>query len=195
MAGNSERLLIKNVRIFDGLSDRVSDGHVLIEGATIAAVERSPIAETDTTTVIDGGGRTLMPGMSDAHVHLVGMANTLLDLAMGSQSLLAASTLAKAKDTLLRGFTTVRDMAGDTAGIKKVIDSAPALGPASTPARPRSRRPAATATSASSTNGPPRWAATSRAPSRSGSCGSPTAPTGCWPRCASNSNSVPVRSS
>ncbi|BBX67639.1 metal-dependent hydrolase family protein [Mycolicibacterium psychrotolerans] len=129
MAGNSERLLIKNVRIFDGLSDRVSDGHVLIEGATIAAVERSPIAETDTTTVIDGGGRTLMPGMSDAHVHLVGMANTLLDLAMGSQSLLAASTLAKAKDTLLRGFTTVRDMAGDTAGIKKVIDSAPALGP------------------------------------------------------------------
>ncbi|KRE27073.1 amidohydrolase [Mycobacterium sp. Soil538] len=129
MAGNSQRLLIKNVRIFDGLSDRVSDGHVLIEGATIAAVERSPIAETDTTTVIDGGGRTLMPGMSDAHVHLVGMANTLLDLAMGSQSLLAASTLAKAKDTLLRGFTTVRDMAGDTAGIKKVIDAAPALGP------------------------------------------------------------------
>lgn len=129
MAGNSQRLLIKNVRIFDGLSDRVSEGHVLIEGATIAAVERSPIAEADHTTVIDGAGRTLMPGMSDAHVHLVGMANTLLDLAMGSQSLLAASTLAKAKDALLRGFTTVRDMAGDTAGIKKVIDAAPALGP------------------------------------------------------------------
>ena len=70
-----------------------------------------------------------MPGMSDAHVHLVGMANTLLDLAMGSQSLLAAATLAKAKDTLLREFTTVRDMAGDTAGIKKVIDGSPALGP------------------------------------------------------------------
>lgn len=129
MAGNSQRLLIKNVRIFDGLSDRLVDGHVLIEGATIAAVERSPIAETDATAVIDGAGRTLMPGMSDAHVHLVGMANTLLDLAMGSQSLLAASTLAKARDTLLRGFTTVRDMAGDTAGIKKVIDGAPALGP------------------------------------------------------------------
>jgi imidazolonepropionase-like amidohydrolase len=129
MAGNNQRLLIKNVRIFDGLSDGLVDGHVLIEGATIAAVERSPIAETDATTVIDGAGRTLMPGMSDAHVHLVGMANTLLDLAMGSQSLLAASTLAKARDTLLRGFTTVRDMAGDTAGIKKVIDGAPALGP------------------------------------------------------------------
>lgn len=125
----AQRLLIKNVRIFDGISDHLIDGHVLIEGRFIEAVGSSPIAETEPTTVIDGGGRTLMPGMSDAHVHLVGMANTLLDLAMGSQTLLAAATLAKAKDTLLRGFTTVRDMAGDTAGIKKVIDAQPALGP------------------------------------------------------------------
>ena len=128
-SATNQRLLIKNVRIFDGISDRLADGHVLIEGRTIAAVDTSPIAESEQTTVIDGAGRTLMPGMSDAHVHLVGMANTLIDLAMGSQTLLAAATLAKAKDTLLRGFTTVRDMAGDTAGIKKVIDGQPALGP------------------------------------------------------------------
>ncbi|WP_460358664.1 metal-dependent hydrolase family protein [Mycobacterium sp. ZZG] len=128
-SSTGQRLLIKNVRIFDGLSDRVTNGHVLIVGRTVAAVESSPIAETDGTAVIDGGGRTLMPGMSDAHIHLVGMANTLLDLAMGSQTQLAASTLAAAKDTLLRGFTTVRDMAGDTAGIKKVIDARPELGP------------------------------------------------------------------
>ncbi|KWX57240.1 amidohydrolase family protein [Mycobacterium sp. NAZ190054] len=126
---DGQRLLIKNVRIFDGLSGRVTDGHVLIEGRTVAAVEPSPVAETDGTTVIDGGGRTLMPGMSDAHVHLVGMANTLLDLAMGSQTQLAAAALAGARDTLLRGFTTVRDMAGDTAGIKKVVDARPELGP------------------------------------------------------------------
>ncbi|BBX19615.1 amidohydrolase [Mycolicibacterium duvalii] len=125
----TKRLLIKNVRIFDGRTPRLTDGHVLVEGRTIAAVEPSPIAEAPGTTVIDGGGRTLMPGMSDAHVHLVGMANTLLDLAMGTQTLLAARTLARAKDTLLRGFTTVRDMAGDTAGIKQVIDEAPELGP------------------------------------------------------------------
>ncbi|CAN3131559.1 amidohydrolase family protein [Mycobacterium sp. smrl_JER01] len=125
----SDRLLIKNVRIFDGLSDRSTDGHVLVDGRMIAAVETSPIAETDVTSVIDGAGRTLMPGLTDAHVHLVGMANTLLDLAMGSQTQLAAATLAAAKDTLLRGFTTVRDMAGDTVGVKKVIDARPELGP------------------------------------------------------------------
>ena len=132
MAGDSStgrRLLINNVRIFDGFSDHLVDGHVLIEGRTITAVERSPIAEAETDVVIDGAGRTLMPGMSDAHVHLVGMANTVIDLVMGSQTQLAAATLAKAKDTLLRGFTTVRDMAGDTAGIRTVIDANPQLGP------------------------------------------------------------------
>lgn len=124
-----QRLLIKNVRIFDGLSDGLTDGHVLIDGRRITAVESSPVAETDGTTVIDGAGHTLIPGLTDAHVHLVGMANTLIDLVMGSQTQLAAATLARAKDTLLRGFTTVRDMAGDTAGIKTVIDKEPELGP------------------------------------------------------------------
>ncbi|TGD86760.1 amidohydrolase family protein [Mycolicibacterium sp. CH28] len=122
-------LLIKNVRVFDGLSGSLVPGHVLIDGSKIAAVDTSPIAESTAATVIDGADRVLMPGMIDAHAHLVGMANTMLDLAMASQTQLAATTLARAKGTLLRGFTTVRDMAGDTAGIKKVIDGEPALGP------------------------------------------------------------------
>jgi imidazolonepropionase-like amidohydrolase len=124
-----QRLLVKNVQIFDGVSDHLFGGHVLIDESTIAAVETSPIAEGGATIVIDGAGRVLMPGMTDAHIHLVGMANTLIELAMASQSQLAATTLARAKDVLLRGFTTVRDMAGDTVGIKKVIDAEPALGP------------------------------------------------------------------
>jgi imidazolonepropionase-like amidohydrolase len=126
---HSARVLVKNVRIFDGISGRLSDGHVLVEGSTIAAVETSPIAEVSEATLIDGAGRVLMPGMSDAHVHLVGMANTMPDLMTATQTQLAAATLARAKDTLLRGFTTVRDMAGDTVGIKHVIDAEPALGP------------------------------------------------------------------
>jgi imidazolonepropionase-like amidohydrolase len=122
-------LLIKNVQIFDGVSGQLFAGHVLIEGRTIAAVDTSPIAAGPETATIDGAGRVLMPGMTDAHVHLVGMANTMADLIMATQTQLAAATLARAKDTLLRGFTTVRDMAGDTVGIKKVIDAEPALGP------------------------------------------------------------------
>lgn len=122
------RFLIKNVRIFDGLSDHLFAGHVLIEGTKIAAVETSPIAEDPNTVVVDGADRVLMPGMADAHVHLFG-ANTLFDMMLASQSQLVATTLARARDTLLRGFTTVRDMAGDTAGIKIVIDADTGLGP------------------------------------------------------------------
>lgn len=124
-----QRLVIKNVQIFDGVADGLRAGHVLVEGQRIVAVDASPIAESDASTVIDGGGRVLMPGMSDAHVHLVGMANTLPDFLLGTQTQLAATALAWAQDTLMRGFTTVRDMAGDTVGIKKVIDARPALGP------------------------------------------------------------------
>lgn len=123
------RLLIKNVEIFDGRSDRMTSGHVLVDGGTIAAVDSSPISEDGVATVVDGNGRTLMPGMTDAHVHLVGMANTLIDFVLASQTQLAAMSLARAKDIVMRGFTTVRDMAGDTAGLKKVIDDGLALGP------------------------------------------------------------------
>ncbi|MCB1287945.1 MAG: amidohydrolase family protein [Mycobacterium sp.] len=129
MSAAGGRVLIKNVDIFDGLRDRLTSGHVLLEGRTIAAVEASPISESGVSTVIDGAGRVLMPGMIDAHAHLVGMANTMVDLMMATQTQLAAATLARAKDTLLRGFTTVRDMGGDTVGIKKVIDAEPPLGP------------------------------------------------------------------
>lgn len=92
-----QSLLIKNGQIFDGVSNRLRAGHVLISGRTIAAIDASPIAESDSMTVIDGAGRVLMPGMTDAHVHLVGMANTLMDLSMASQSQLAAATLASSE--------------------------------------------------------------------------------------------------
>jgi imidazolonepropionase-like amidohydrolase len=129
MSNEAGRLLVKNVQIFDGISDRLFAGHVLVEDRNIAVVDTSPIAEGPDMTVIDGAGRVLMPGMSDAHVHLVGMANTMADLFTATQSQLAAATVVRARDVLLRGFTTVRDVAGDTVGIKKVIDAEPALGP------------------------------------------------------------------
>lgn len=129
MSDTRNRILVKNVQIFDGVSDRLFAGHVLVEGRTIAAVDTSPLAEGPDMTVIDGAGRVLMPGMSDAHVHLVGMANTMADLFTATQSQLAAATVVRARDVLLRGFTTVRDVAGDTVGIKNVIDAEPALGP------------------------------------------------------------------
>ena len=96
MQPEQRRILVKNVRIFDGISDRLFPGHVLVDGKTIAAVETSPIAEGPGVTVIEGVGRVLMPGMTDAHVHLFGMANTMLEMMTATQSQLAAATLARA---------------------------------------------------------------------------------------------------
>ncbi|MDY6809590.1 MAG: amidohydrolase family protein [Actinomycetota bacterium] len=128
----NSRLVIRNVSVFDGLSDAAVDCcDVLVEGERISAVSTSPIGDApgQETVEIDGAGRFLMPGMSDAHVHLMGNANSYLDFVMGATGLLVANTLAEAKRMLHRGFTSVRDMGGDTAPLKTVIDRGDFEGP------------------------------------------------------------------
>ncbi len=65
------RILINNVNIFDGSSEKLARSmSVLIEGNKIAQIAASIPASED-MTVIDGGERTLTPGFIDAHVHLM----------------------------------------------------------------------------------------------------------------------------
>ncbi|WP_137875391.1 amidohydrolase family protein [Rhodococcus sp. Q] len=119
-----QRVVFRDVRIFDGVSDSLVAGDVLIDGDRIVGVSESPVGDEPgrETVAVDGGGRVLMPGMSDAHVHLVGNANTMVDMVAGSESHIALNGLAEAGSMLLRGFTAVRDMAGDTGSLKSVID-------------------------------------------------------------------------
>ncbi|MGB5498517.1 MAG: amidohydrolase family protein, partial [Maribacter sp.] len=61
--------LINNVNIFDGENEKlIENANVLIEGNLIKTISTSPI-KAKGATVIDGGGRTLMPGLTDAHWH------------------------------------------------------------------------------------------------------------------------------
>src|SRR5688572_6944146 len=63
--------LFENVRIFDGKSARLSGpSNVLVRGNVIERISTSAIAPEPGTRVIDGGGRTLMPGLIDAHWHM-----------------------------------------------------------------------------------------------------------------------------
>lgn len=64
--------LFTNVQIFDGTANPARPGCVLVDGTTIARVAYAPdtIAADAQDTVIDGAGRTLMPGMVEAHAHL-----------------------------------------------------------------------------------------------------------------------------
>ena len=62
--------LFTNVHVFDGVSEeRVENASVLVEGNLILAVSSDAI-DAPQATVVDGGGRTLMPGMIEGHVHM-----------------------------------------------------------------------------------------------------------------------------
>jgi imidazolonepropionase-like amidohydrolase len=126
------RIIIRNVRLFDGIADSTADHvDVLIEGPFVVGVSQTPVAGGDADGVkeIDGKGRFLMPGLTDAHVHLMGNANDMVDFIQGPTGALYGNTIAEAKNMLLRGFTTVRDMGGDTAPVKSLIDRGVFEGP------------------------------------------------------------------
>ncbi|WP_248145887.1 metal-dependent hydrolase family protein [Microbacterium aoyamense] len=134
MTGNNatQRMIIRNVRLFDGVADQPQDNvDVLTEGSHVVAVSTSPVAgdASDGVVEIDGKGKFLMPGLSDAHVHLMGNANSMVDFLQGPTGSLYGNTIAEAKRMLLRGFTTVRDMGGDTAPVKGLIDRGVFEGP------------------------------------------------------------------
>jgi imidazolonepropionase-like amidohydrolase len=122
-------VLFQNVRIFDGKGNALSaPSNVLVRGKVIERISASPITAEAGATVIAGGGRTLMPGLIDNHWHAalirVTPAQSLGDV---SYSTLLAG--AEATDTLMRGFTTVRDVGGPVFGLKRAIDDGVVAGP------------------------------------------------------------------
>jgi imidazolonepropionase-like amidohydrolase len=128
-AQDGEKVLYENVRIFDGHASALSAAsNVLVVADKIETISEAPI-EASGATVIDGGGRVLMPGLIDAHWHTMLIRNTpdqAIDGDVGYNTIAAAD---EAKDTLLRGFTTVRDVGGPSFGLKRAIDEGLVPGP------------------------------------------------------------------
>jgi imidazolonepropionase-like amidohydrolase len=128
-AQEPKSVLYENVRIFDGHASALSAAsNVLVVGDKIETISAAPIEATG-ATVIDGGGRVLMPGLIDAHWHTMLIRNTpdqAIDGDVGYNTIAAAD---EAKDTLLRGFTTVRDVGGPSFGLKRAIDEGLVPGP------------------------------------------------------------------
>ena len=124
--------LIRNVRIFDGKSAQLSGpSHVLVRGNRIERISATPIAADGGagTVVIDGGGRTLMPGLIDAHWHVMLVRPTPAAAITNDPSYTSLVAGVEATDTLMRGFTTVRDMGGPSFPLKRAIDEGLVAGP------------------------------------------------------------------
>jgi imidazolonepropionase-like amidohydrolase len=128
----STLVLFENVRIFNGKSDTLSEAmNVLVRGNAIDKISRDPIP-TDRradTRIIAGGGRTLMPGLIDMHWHTMLVRPTVATLLAGDIGYLNLMAAAEATDTLMRGFTTVRDVGGPAFGLKRAIDEGIVPGP------------------------------------------------------------------
>jgi imidazolonepropionase-like amidohydrolase len=128
--------LFTNVDVFDGVHDKLTmHANVLVEGNLIKRVSTANI-DAPGATVIDGGGRTLMPGLVDMHWHS-NFATLSVPQALNTDLAYHALNAAKANnDALLRGFTTVRDMAGNVFSLHKLTDAGVYDGPRIFPSGP-----------------------------------------------------------
>jgi imidazolonepropionase-like amidohydrolase len=122
--------LFQNVRIFDGKSEALSPpSNVLVKGNVIESISTAPIAADPAATVIAGGGRTLMPGMIDAHVHMAMSTVPQLLLMTADSNYIMLRQGKSAGEMLMRGFTSGRDVGGNTFGLKRGIDEGHLVGP------------------------------------------------------------------
>lgn len=123
-------ILIKNVNIFNGKDNKIFNANILIQGKLISKIDSLPIkVDAKKTTIIDGKGSYLMPGLIDAHWHMMFAAlpeDQLLTSDFGFQNLYAAKC---AQQQLMRGFTCVRDMGGNPFSLAQAIDRGIMTGP------------------------------------------------------------------
>ncbi len=123
-------IVFTNVRLFDGTSHALRDGvSVLVEGNRIKDIVSGTPSPPAGANVIDGKGGVLMPGLIDAHWHAL-FAGVSMPVAMGADpGFLFLAAGAEAERTLMRGFTTIRDLGGPAFALQQAIDQGLATGP------------------------------------------------------------------
>lgn len=123
------RLLITNVNLWDGTSDTTHPGmSVLIEGNLVTQVASS-ISRPRGATVIDGGGRTLIPGLIDMHSHLAVREGLLEGRDAFDQMAMGAMTGNVLRSYLDQGFTSTMDAGGNVLGVAKAVNLGRISGP------------------------------------------------------------------
>jgi imidazolonepropionase-like amidohydrolase len=126
----SRPTLFTNFRLFDGKSGTLRDGlRLLVEGRWIKALAQGNPVAPDGAHVIDCGGRVVMPGLIDAHWHSIFAALPLPALVSADVGYIYLAASAEAERTLMRGFTTIRDLGGPSFALKEAIDQGLVAGP------------------------------------------------------------------
>jgi imidazolonepropionase-like amidohydrolase len=114
-------LAIINGAVFDGHSADLIEATVRIADGVVVGVGDEPAAPGD--EVIDARGGTIVPGLIDAHFHAYAVELDLLAIEASPLSFVALKGARRLEAALLRGFTTVRDVAGGDAGLARAIET------------------------------------------------------------------------
>ncbi|MCW8335832.1 metal-dependent hydrolase family protein [Vibrio paucivorans] len=121
--------LFTNVDIFNGTEDKLYEDHnVLVVDGKIAKISSSEIEAGD-ASVIDGQGKTLMPGLIDGHAHI--MINYNFDDIEKNKDLtdISINAVTVAQRYIDDGFTSVRDAGGPAFGLAREINAGNITGP------------------------------------------------------------------
>lgn len=128
-AAEPQTLLITNVEIFDGVSEKTFVGHVRVVGNRIERISREPLPVAPDAQVIDGKGAFLMPGLIDAHYHVNLDQLSFEKMRTADAQYIAYRAAKSAHELLMRGFTTIRDVGGNSFSLKAAIDEGMLPGP------------------------------------------------------------------
>src|SRR5260370_34182097 len=119
----------KNFEMLDPDAGELRGGHELVvEGDRIKEVSARPIKLAE-ASVIDCGGRTLMPGLIDSHVHVVLSEAVIRNMESVPLTLMTARAAELMRKMLDRGFTSVRDTGGACWGPQEDTCKLPLAGP------------------------------------------------------------------
>jgi imidazolonepropionase-like amidohydrolase len=119
------RMLLRGGAVLDVDAGTLWRANVLLEGRRIVAV--GPGLAAGDARVVERGGRTVMPGLIDCHVHVC--ADGMVSYPTLFPSLVTARAAKLLNETLLRGFTTIRDMGGADAGLRRAVEDGLFVGP------------------------------------------------------------------
>lgn len=124
-----DSILFSRCRVFDGHTPELRETFdVLIEGGRIKEISDRPI-HTRTARVVPVSGRTLMPGLIDAHWHALAADVNLTRLDGMPESLRVAHARVYLEEALNRGFTTIRDAGGADFGLAAAVEQGLIRGP------------------------------------------------------------------
>jgi imidazolonepropionase-like amidohydrolase len=113
--------------VLDGFTERQPSFNVLVKGSHIVALSAQPI-NAPGAMVIDVGGRTLMPGLIDAHAHITGLSLTPKNIAYPAAEIAIASAN-YLRNCLMDGYTTIREAGGADHATARLLAEGHIIGP------------------------------------------------------------------